>query len=74
MFKECGVSNRQEAIEDCKWALKLGEVALREHFMQWCGVQCVNGWTEEDIEYANAMNEIREKYRTGECLIEEKMK
>lgn len=59
----------KEAIEDCKWALKLSETALREHFMHWCGNQSVEGWTENDFAYANAMNVIRNSYKTESCYL-----
>lgn len=63
---------RDQAIADCKYGLSLGEVALMEHINQWTGVAAKANkacFDKEEYQYFVAMNEIKNKLETEQCLL-----
>lgn len=73
--------NRHQAISDCKYALSLSEIALKQHIDLWTNLRqneirlkVEHGsdiWSEDDEEYALALQEIQAKLHTNECLLKE---
>lgn len=58
---------REEAIDDCKWALNLSETAYNQHVENWCHTLGCD--TEYEVEYTTTIREIMEKRGTAECLL-----
>lgn len=61
------MTHQQDAIDDCRHALKLGENVLEVHLEMWEGFPPVEG--HPDFNYWIAVNEVREKLHTDECLL-----
>lgn len=59
--------SRDEAISDCKYAKSLGVFALTQHFCIWAGYRSLDN--ASDHEYREAINEIKEKLGSEECLL-----
>lgn len=59
-----------EAIQDCRYAKSLGEVALQEHIRHWSHPAAVEN--TEDRQYQLAILEIARKLGTSEDLLEER--
>lgn len=65
---------REEAISDCRYARSLGEIALSQHIDIWTGVHAQASKVElnrEEYSYFVAMNELKRKLDTDECLLTE---
>lgn len=63
---------RDLAIADCKYGLSLGEVALNEHIKHWTGVAAKANkacFDKDEYQYFVAMNEIKNKLGTEQCLL-----
>jgi len=58
---------REEAISDCKYGLSLGTHALEQHIEIWAGYRQLDN--SSDSEYREAINEIKEKLGSSECLL-----
>lgn len=58
---------RDEAIADCKYAKSLGVFALTQHLCMWAGYRSLDN--ASDHEYREAINEIKEKFGSDECLL-----
>lgn len=58
---------REEAIDDCKYAIGLSEVALREHIKNW--ITTLDCDTDYEVEYTQTIQEIYHKLNTEECLL-----
>lgn len=65
---------REEAIADCKYARSLGEIALSQHIDMWTGLRAQASKVElnrDEYSYFVAMNELKRKLNTEECLLKE---
>jgi len=68
------MTDREEAIADCKYALSLdcGDgtfTALNEHIAIWAGYRPQDN--ASDAQYRLTINEIREKLHTSNCLLKD---
>lgn len=61
------MTNREQAISDCKWALSLSRTALEQHIDSWLFPK--HGSTKDDHEYHLAIREVYTKLDTIECLL-----
>lgn len=65
------MTEMEEAILTCKYALNLGLTALNEHFDIWLN-EAVNTsfkLTQDEVAYIAALGEIKRKLGTDQCLL-----
>lgn len=60
------MTDRQDAIDDAKWAANLSEVALKQHLHNWCDPIGIGDY---DYIYHLTSIEIRDKLNTNQCLL-----
>jgi hypothetical protein len=65
------MTQMEEAILTCKYALDLGLTALNEHFDIWLdeAVNASGTLSQDEVAYIAALTEIKRKLGTDQCLI-----
>lgn len=62
------MNQMEQAIQDLKYARSLGETAFNQHIDIW---SIVGLQDQDDIDYADAIKEIKQKLGTDKCLLKE---
>ncbi len=71
----CQMTVREDAVNDCKYALSLSETALNQHLWIWLEESLESEYVsdtnliQEDREYILTLKEIKAKLYTDECLL-----